>query len=192
MKTCSRCEKLKDDDEFGRNRSRDDGLQFYCKQCRNSKQRADNKTLRGRAITAWNNIVARVENLRGDRPTYAMVELRMTREEFLAWVIPAYGTWTLHSSLDTATVDRIENSGHYEIGNLRLATYQEQAQNQNKSRNSRAPQGTAWCSTHQDYLSVAEFHQCPGRSNGLSANCKDCESLRHRRQRQRQLELQVS
>jgi len=47
----------------------------------------------------------------------------MTREEFLQWIIPELENWIkTYNTLDGVSVDRINNSGHYEISNLQLIT----------------------------------------------------------------------
>lgn len=41
-------------------------------------------------------------------------------------------------------------------------------------RRKEAPQGMAWCSTHQKFLSDKEFYKNSNHHNGLSFNCKEC------------------
>jgi hypothetical protein len=38
-----------------------------------------------------------------------------------------------------------------------------------------APQGTAWCSGHQEYLPTDEFYRCNCRPSGFRNYCKKCQ-----------------
>ena len=50
MKLCSKCKKRKDESEFGKHRSRKDGLSLWCKKCgrkySQERYRKDHKTVR--------------------------------------------------------------------------------------------------------------------------------------------------
>jgi len=41
-----------------------------------------------------------------------------------------------------------------------------------------APDGTAWCAGHRDYLSVELFHSNERNSNGCASYCKECRKTR--------------
>lgn len=46
-----------------------------------------------------------------------------------------------------------------------------------------APEGTAWCSKHQDYLPVDEFSPNRQRNNGYRSMCRDCNNTYERNRR---------
>lgn len=50
-KTCPRCEETKDVSEFGKNTTRPDGLQFYCKVCSAAAQKASEQKRKGVTAT---------------------------------------------------------------------------------------------------------------------------------------------
>lgn len=41
-----------------------------------------------------------------------------------------------------------------------------------------APEGTAWCSGHKDYLLVEAFHSNERNVNGVASYCKECRKIR--------------
>jgi len=55
------------------------------------------------------------------------IELRMTREEFIQWGLAQ------EKDFRTLDVDRIDNDGHYELGNIRLATRSENLKNRSST-----------------------------------------------------------
>jgi len=95
----------------------------YCKQCKRQRAKDAYQTPRGKAFIIWAGIKKRAGNNSGNYPTYINRKLLMTREEFLQWIIPELENWIkTYNTLDGVSVDRINNSGHYEISNLQLIT----------------------------------------------------------------------
>lgn len=45
------------------------------------------------------------------------------------------------------------------------------------------PEGTAWCSVHEEFLPIEEFWSNKSRWNGLHSTCKTCFDRDHRIQR---------
>ncbi len=41
-----------------------------------------------------------------------------------------------------------------------------------------APEGTAWCSGHKDYLLIEAFHSNERNVNGVASYCKECRKVR--------------
>ncbi|SRR6266436_2979483 len=41
-----------------------------------------------------------------------------------------------------------------------------------------APEGKAWCTGHQDYLSIESFHSNQRNVNGVASYCKECRKVR--------------
>lgn len=76
------------------------------------------KTAKGRAQHTWSNIKSRA----GKRQDYINVEVRMTKEEWLAWAVPQYEKWFKERPGVTPSINRIDGKGHYEIGNLELVS----------------------------------------------------------------------
>jgi hypothetical protein len=57
-------------------------------------------------------------------PTYAYVEIRMTREDFINWALPYYEEF-MAKFKQTPVVDRIDSTGHYELKNLQIISKSE-------------------------------------------------------------------
>ena len=144
------------------------------------KSRASNKvyyaTPRGRAVHIWEAIKRRCR----ERASYAHVEIRMTREEFIAWAVPLYEAW---NRLGVPSVDRIQNDGHYEISNMQMIPATE---NSLKDRvNFVAPFGMSWCRDCGKYLDKSMFHRDLTQWDGVRTYCKDHWNLRVRQKYQR-------
>lgn len=126
----------------------------------------------------WHGIRQRVGNANGKNPSYASVELRMTQEAFLQWVIPAYKRFIARYPLLIPSIDRCDTTGHYEIGNLRILALGDNAMLATNKRNVHAPEGMAWCTKCKAYLPRSSFHKNRAQSHGLQHTCK-----LHRRKR---------
>ena len=83
------------------------------------------KRHRRTAGRAWNRLNSRAGNKYGHGKHYEHVEVRMSREEFIDWATPQYEAWFKKHPNITPSLDRIEESGHYELGNLQLITISE-------------------------------------------------------------------
>jgi len=136
------------------------------------------KTAPGWAGMAWGNITLRV---RHDKD-YAGVELRMTREEFIAWCVPAITVWWKKNPGKKPSIDRIKNEEHYSIDNIRILEVGENSRRSPAKKNSKAPKGKAWCSGHQAYLSIKLFSPAPSRPPLFVNNrCRECKRAEYRR-----------
>ena len=51
----------------------------------------------------------------------------MTKEQFLAWAIPKYNSWLQEHPDVVPSVNRIDNKGHYEIGNIEVISWGQNA-----------------------------------------------------------------
>jgi len=144
---------------------------------------------RARALRTWRTLLTRCGNRDGNNPSYEYTEVRMTQAEFLAWAIPAYQeyleqhpeSFLPEETKDTASLDRIDPKGHYEIGNLQVISMGENARLSNQHRNVHAPEGMAWCSICQQYLPVDQFAKSTRRFNGLQKRCRQCEHIKRGR-----------
>lgn len=130
------------------------------------------------ALIRWRSICDRALNRDGKHPTYARIELRFSREEFLAWAIPEFSRWLRDRPEQTACIDRSDNTGHYEIGNLRLVTLPESNRNRiHKGKPKRDPAGLHWCRECGRLLPIEQFYK------GHGALCKRHDNERRLRQR---------
>jgi len=142
---------------------------------------------RNRALRIWRALLLRCGNRDGNNPSYEHTEVRMTQAEFLAWAIPAYQeyleqhpeSFLPEKPKDTASLDRIDPNGHYEIGNLQIISMGENARLSNQHRNVHAPKGMAWCSVCRQYLPVANFAKANKRFNGLQKRCRECQHIQN-------------
>lgn len=127
---------------------------------------------------AWGRIKGRAGNLYGNNPQYATVEVRMTRDEFLAWAIPAYTEWYRTHPAENPSIDRIESDKHYESGNLQLLTLSENSLKTKRLKNVYAPPGQAWCTIHKAYLPKDQFYKSDRQRYGVTTECRECVKLK--------------
>lgn len=186
MKTCSKCNLEKPCSEF-RFRETRGSWHSICRSCESVYQRQRGSTPAGRANRMWRGMIARANNSDGDHPTYADVELRMSRDEFISWAIPVLEEWYLKNPDVVPTVDRIENSGHYELGNLRFISGTENTHFRGTNRNVHGPEGHAWCSLCKRYLPSEHFSKDASSQHGLQNKCKDCTSQKYTQGKYRQI-----
>jgi hypothetical protein len=204
-KICSKCQQEKPLLEFGPDRRNYDGRQSRCRACyrewhrdysnreavrekrktsnqrpaaRQQQKRWRNKPV-ARAKNTWAWILKRAGKVAG----YRHVEVRMTRDEFLAWAVPRYTQWMQQHPNETPSIDRIESAGHYQIDNLQIAARGENAARTKHNKQLTAPTGTSWCSTCCDYLPIDQFTADSSRPNGLERRCRVCNKNRQRQQR---------
>lgn len=146
MKTCKRCTREKDPEQFYADKSRRDGLSRLCKECtlkeRTAYREANREKLRlgaqaDRAAEPergiWHAMIARCHNpdnkgyrRYGGRGITVCPQWRESYDVFLADVGPRPSPE--HS------IDRIEVNGNYEPGNVRWATMEEQSRNRTDNR----------------------------------------------------------
>lgn len=150
-----------------------DRLHPWCKKCEAARHRAYGKTPKGKAARAWSSLRQRSQNATGRTPTYENVEVRMTRSEFMSWAVPAFEQWFAKHPDKVPSVDRKNNDGHYELGNIRLL---EKVKNQLRSARyknvNNCPPGKAWCSGCTDYHPKTVFGKCSRTPNGLQSMCR--------------------
>jgi hypothetical protein len=169
---CPHCRIDKPAVDFYRNRNRSDGLSILCKLCFRAYEGLPDR----RAKRTWHTINARVRR----QSSYAGVEIRMTRAEFLAWALPAFTEWMGANPNKTPSVDRRDPSGHYEVGNLRILERGENGRLARNHPNVHAPDGLAWCHRCKSYRPVAAFQRCRSNFNGLQKRCRSCQNAASR------------
>jgi len=52
------------------------------------------------------------------------------------------------------------------------------AEHPRHTKTKNAPEGTAWCSGHNDYLLIEAFHSNVRNVNGVASYCKECRKVR--------------
>lgn len=144
----------------------------FCDECAQKKSRAFYRTPRGRAFHAWYRIRQRCRTNRH----YTGVEIRMTKEEFITWAVPKFAEWEAERPHETPSVDREDPTGHYEITNIRLLPWGENARLARRNKNVHAPVGMAWCSKCKCHKPREEFHKSKTTANGFTNRCKACVS----------------
>lgn len=132
MKTCGKCKIRKEDSEFYERRDDQGGLRSKCIPCfkiGNDKHRQKRlKTIPGYLKRTYNNIWHRCNNPKNKYYKYyggRGIEFRFKNaDEFVNYVIKK-----LQIDPHGLDIDRINNDGHYEPGNIRLVTHKENMQN---------------------------------------------------------------
>lgn len=178
-KSCSMCQREKSLDEFSRNCHMSDGRLNRCRECEKVVTRARYKSNpRYRANAVWSALLQRIGNSNGKNPSYAAVELRMTKEEFIEWVIPKYAEFLAQHPGESPSIDRIDPNGHYEISNLRVIPLAENCRLSPQKHNLHAPEGQAWRTACKAYKSRSEFYKNRCQPHGLQHRCKLCVKQR--------------
>ncbi len=189
LKKCSKCGEFKSLDRFfphWRNRA---NKQASCKDCAAERLGRYFRTPKGAATSAWCHILSRAGNRNGKNPSYATVEVRISRADFIAWAIPAYERFSHEFPGVTPSVDRIDTTGHYETGNLQLLPWGENSRKKRTARNAIAPAGTLWCGSCKAYLPIEDFYLLKKRTRrnpyGTIGRCKPCRRRICKESRQR-------
>ncbi len=150
------------------------------------RQRRYGLTPKGKAARAWTSLTWRAQNRTGRTPAYVNVEVRMTREQFMVWAVPAFTFWQEKHPDKVASVDRISTEGHYELGNIRLI---EKVRNQLRSTRYKnlngCPKGKAWCCGCKAYHATKLFSASSKTPNGLQPMCREAHSKYMRKYRAR-------
>lgn len=165
---CPHCKLDLSPNLFFANSARKTGASTLCKACFRVYESSPER----RAKRTWNVLHCRVRL----QPSYAHVKVAMSRHEFLAWAVPAYREWTSANPGLTPSLDRIESSGDYAIGNLRVLERGHNARLAKNHPNVYAPEGTAWCGVHKSYLPTSDFQRSAGNYNGLQQRCRECQN----------------
>lgn len=167
-KWCWKCKEFHPVNEFSKCFRQWDGLNHYCKNC--SKKRAEDPEWCARNV--YRNIQKRIKTKNYARKN---IQCKMTFVEFKEWYIPRYFKGCL--------LDRKDNNGHYELGNLQLLTRKE---HNHKLRNDNLkdagiiePKGYRFCTKCKQLKQEKNFYAKKSKVNkynplGLIESCKDC------------------
>lgn len=148
MKLCPKCKIIKPLSKFGKNRAKKDGLACYCRKCAAQWKRGEyardpgkyrrrkreyRRTIKGHLKQVFNNMRRRCEN-----PLDNMFKFYGARgienrfqslDSFRDYVIDY-----LEIDPRGLQIDRIDNDGHYEAGNIRFVTCKVNANNRRNSK----------------------------------------------------------
>lgn len=124
-----------------------------------------------RANAAYYGMLARCRNANGKNPAYADVELRMTRDEWVAWAVPEYEKFLAAHPDESPAAARRGDRGHYEIGNIEIVTVSVNA----KSRDSgvfdedlkKCPGCLAW-------KPLSHYSKHRSKPGGVQSRCRAC------------------
>ena len=177
MKTCCHCRTEKLEDDFYKCPSNRDKLQSWCKECFKSAYEASKTNPSAMALRAWHSLVSRTKN----HKDYQHVKVLMSRNDFLTWALPEFDAWMRANPELRPSVDRIEPSGHYELGNIRVLERGQNSRRARKNHNVYAPAGQAWCGRCKAYKTVGEFSKNKINYNGLQQYCDLCRSTYRRK-----------
>ena len=145
VKHCSKCEQIKAITKFYKDCYKKDGYSSHCKACdsikkklwwqkkskqyktkKNRQEREYRKTLGGCLASRFGNIKDRCENPNNkDYKRYGALGIQCKFKSVNDFI---------EHILDDLQMDRINNNGHYEKGNIRLTTAKEQANNRRNSK----------------------------------------------------------
>lgn len=168
MPTCGRCHLDLPREAFFQNSGRRSGVSSHCKSCFAAYESSPDR----RAKRTWNTLNARV--LR--QSSYEGIKVKMSRDDFLQWAIPEYQAWQATHPNETPSLDRIDPTKHYELGNLRIIERGENARLASNHPNVHAPKGKSWCGACKAYLLPSSFWRNARAFNGLQSRCKACLS----------------
>jgi hypothetical protein len=173
-KTCTGCGKTKPRSEFHKHAPSKDGLKPRCKPCQREAEARRRLEPDHKAVQAWHDLNKRVQN----QPEYAGVEVRVTRDAFVAWATDAFARWFVTHPDVRPSVDREDPAGHYEISNLRVIPLGENSRRARNHHNVHAPSGKAWCAGCLTYKFRSDFERNAGKPHGLQNYCRPCRRTR--------------
>lgn len=169
-KTCTKCLQAKPASGFHKHKPSKDGLKPRCKVCQCLAENARRTEPDHKAVQAWHDLNKRVR----EQSEYSHVEIRVTREEFIAWLTPKLTAWLASTPEIRPSVDREDPTGHYELDNLRLISLSENSRRTRNHHNVHAPSGQAWCGKCQKYKPRVEFAKNAHKPHGLQNHCRVC------------------
>lgn len=176
-KTCTICKIEKPLTEFHRNCKSPDGHLHQCKPCILKKNKTlYNTDLEYRLGKLWTTLLQRIGNKNGKNPSYASVQLQMTKNEFLTWGVPKFAQFIKENPDAKPSIDRKNSDLHYSIDNLQILAWGENSKKRKNNKNLNAPDGHAWCSVCCQYKPLSRFFRNKAQAYGRDSYCKDCHS----------------
>lgn len=133
-KSCVACKEVLPLEMFGRDKKQADGLHYYCRSCVNKRVRDYKKRFRADnpLHPIWEGMIGRCTNPHNkDYVRYGARGIKVFPEWLASFEVFRDA---LPPRPDGATLDRIDNQGNYEPGNVRWSTPKEQAQNRRTNK----------------------------------------------------------
>jgi len=127
---------------------------------------------KGKASQSFRSIKKRI-----GKGSYKDVELRLTQEQYMYWAVPAYEHFMRKNPGVTPSVDRIDNGGHYERGNLQVISYQDNASKRSNTKRHLAPEGHSWCRICDKFKPYIDFGVQRSSKNGCRSECFECMGM---------------
>jgi hypothetical protein len=187
LKWCSWCKEYRPLSEFHSTNGRTwDGLFWLCINHANEKRQQSRSY---NAHNAWRNILKRVRE--NERYLSKGVEVKMTQTSFIEWYKE---NW-----FKGCRVDRIDNDGHYEIGNLQLISLtnhnHKAREDKLKSLGVVEPDGLRYCYKCGKFKKYDEFYRRAYKVSiknplGLNEACGEC--CREKRRERFELQREIS
>lgn len=133
-KLCVNCKEALPLESFGSNKRQKDGLNYYCKPCTNARVREYKKRMRAAnpLNPIWEGMIGRCTNPNNkDYVRYGGRGIKVHPE----W-LRSYDAFSdaMPPRPPGSTLDRIDNDGDYEPGNVRWSTPKEQSNNRRDNR----------------------------------------------------------
>ena len=188
-KVCTVCKLEKDILDFGINNRMKDGLNYQCKKCKveYSKAYYKNRTPKQQANKIFSGIKKRCTNekYQKTRPKYREVENRLNKDEFIVWYVGNY--------FEGCEVDRVDDSGHYEMSNIQLLSKEEHNKKRKVERDGFIEDGFKKCNKcneikpeTKEFFSIHKSDASEFNPLGLRGICKECANVDRRKLYQKQ------
>ena len=184
MKTCKECGHTKEFSEFAVDNKMKDGFRNKCKSCMVEQVVAIHRTKKGLVKRIYSQQVGSSKTRGHTPPTYTLEELvQFFKDSPIANRL--YREWKLsgYAKDMRPSVDRLDDSYGYSLGNIRLTTW---AENRSKSYADRQSGKMKNCSNKAviqmdmdgcfvaEYHSIAEASRVTGVHKSAISNCCSC------------------
>ena len=119
QKRCCTCQKLKYKSEFSKDKKGKYGVRGSCKKCQSKRDSiARQMNPHRRAVQMYHDIKTRLKT----EPYYKRnkIKFKFKKEDFIKWAEKHIAIFWLHNPGLCASIDRINEKGHYEHNNVQI------------------------------------------------------------------------